>query len=59
MRDLNYGRYIDRGEVKISDAVEYNSHNTKRLDVQGMKSLLMKLRFMQATVRGEYVEPEE
>lgn len=59
LRDLNYGKFVEQGEVKISEAVEYNSHNTTRLSVDGMKALLMKLRFMQATVRGEHVEPEE
>jgi UDP-N-acetylglucosamine 4,6-dehydratase len=59
LRDLNYGKYYDQGETKISEAVEYTSHNTTRLDVEGMKALLLKLRFMQATVQGEYVEPEE
>jgi len=59
LRDLNYGKYVEQGEVKISEAVEYNSHNTTRLDVNGMQNLLMKLRFMQATVNGEHVEPEE
>ncbi len=59
LRDLNYGKFIDKGEVKISAATDYNSHNTIRLDVLGMQALLMKLRFMQATVRGEVVEAEE
>jgi UDP-glucose 4-epimerase len=59
LRDLNYGKYVEHGEIKISEAVEYHSHNTERLDVEGMKQLLMKLRFMQAIVKGEYVEPEE
>ena len=59
LRDLNYGKYVEQGEMKISEAVEYNSHNTTRLDVPGMQALLMKLRFMQATVRGELAEPEE
>lgn len=59
LRDLNYGKFVEQGEVKISEAVEYNSHNTAQLDIDGMKALLMKLRFMQATVRGEHVEPEE
>ena len=59
LRDLNYGKYFEQGEVEISEAVEYTSHNTTRLDVVGMQSLLMKLRYMQATVRGEHVEPEE
>jgi UDP-N-acetylglucosamine 4,6-dehydratase len=59
LRDLNYGRFVEQGEVKISEAVEYNSHNTERLDVPGMQALLMKLRFMQGIVRGEHAEPEE
>ncbi len=59
LRDLNYGKFVEKGEVKISEATDYNSHNTTRLDVPGMKALLMKLRFMQATVRGEVVEAEE
>jgi UDP-N-acetylglucosamine 4,6-dehydratase/5-epimerase len=59
LRDLNYGKFVDQGEVKISEAVEYSSHNTRRLDVAGMQALLMKLRFMQATINGEHVEAEE
>ena len=59
LRDLNYGKFVENGEVRISEATDYNSHNTNRLDVPGMKSLLMNLRFMQATVRGEMVEAEE
>ena len=59
LRDLNYGKFVEQGEVKISEATDYNSHNTTRLDLPGMKGLLMKLRFMQATVRGEFVDAEE
>ena len=59
LRDLNYGKFVEQGEIKISEAVDYNSHNTTRLDVEGMKALLMKLSFMQAITRGEYAQPEE
>lgn len=59
LRDLNYGKFVEEGEIKISQAVEYTSHNTTRLNVDGMKELLMKLRFMQAIVRGENIEAEE
>jgi UDP-N-acetylglucosamine 4,6-dehydratase/5-epimerase len=59
LRDLNYGKFVEQGEVKISEAIEYNSHNTVRLDVPGMQALLNKLRFMQSTLKGEYVEAEE
>jgi len=59
LRDLNYGKFVEQGEVKISEAVEYTSHNTTRLDVAGMQALLMKLRFMQVLTKGNYIEPEE
>lgn len=59
LRDLNYGKFMEEGEPKISEATDYNSHNTERLDVASMQALLMKLRFMEAIARGEYVEPEE
>jgi len=59
LRDLNYDKFIEQGEIKISYATDYNSHNTSRLDVSDMQKLLMKLRFIQATVRGEMVEAEE
>ncbi|MFB0826592.1 polysaccharide biosynthesis protein [Chromobacterium violaceum] len=59
LRDLNYGKFVEQGEVNISNAMEYNSHNTMRLDLMGVQSLLMKLRFTQAILRGEYAESEE
>jgi UDP-glucose 4-epimerase len=59
LRDLNYGKYVEEGEVKISDAAEYNSHTTTRLDVPKMKETLMKLRYVQAILRGEQVVPDE
>ena len=58
LRDLNYGKFVEQGEHKISTAVDYNSHNTTRLDVDGMKKLLLKLPFMQALTHGEYIQPE-
>lgn len=58
-RDLNYSKYTESGEPAISRTEDYNSHNTERLDVDGMKNLLTKLRFIQAASRGENIEPEE
>ena len=46
LRDLNYEKYFDEGKTKISLSEEYNSHNTFRLDIEGMKELLMKLPYM-------------
>ena len=59
LRDLNYGKFVEQGEVQISEAVDYNSHNTSRLDVEGMKALLLKLPFMQAIARGEAAQAED
>jgi UDP-N-acetylglucosamine 4,6-dehydratase len=59
LRDLNYGKFVEQGEIKISEASDYNSHNAERLDMAGMQAMLMKLRFMQAITSGEYVEPED
>jgi UDP-glucose 4-epimerase len=59
LRDLNYGKFVEHGEQKISQADDYNSHNTTRLDVEGMKALLLRLRFMQAISRGEQAVAEE
>lgn len=59
LRDLNYGKFVEQGEKRISHATDYNSHNTTRLDIQGMQNLLLKLKFMQAMVNGQEVEPEQ
>ncbi len=42
-RDLNYDMYINKGSEKLNTAEEYNSHNTERLDLDGMIALLKKL----------------
>jgi len=59
LRDLNYSKYVDLGEKKITNASDYNSSNTEQLDVEGMKKLLNKLTFIQAVNRGEIIDPEE
>ena len=57
-RDLNYAKYFIEGEERISEAQDYNSHNTRRLDLEATKELLMTLPFMQAARRGDAVSPE-
>lgn len=42
-RDLNYNKYFTEGEEEISEGWEYNSHNTHRLSVEEIKSLLLGL----------------
>jgi UDP-N-acetylglucosamine 4,6-dehydratase/5-epimerase len=53
VRDLNYGKYFSEGEEKISHVEEYTSHNTERLDVDGMKDLLLELPFIRQDILGE------
>ena len=45
-RDLNYDKFFTEGNEKVSEIEDYHSHNTARLDVEGMKRLLLKLRFI-------------
>ena len=46
-RDLNYDKFFTEGNEKVSIIEDYHSHNTARLDVEGMKKLLLRLRFIQ------------
>ena len=55
---LVYSR-VGQGEQEISQAEDYNSHNTQRLDVAGMQQLLLKLEFIRELREGRYVSPEE
>ena len=45
-RDLNYANYFSEGEIDMNSIEDYHSHNTERLDVEGMKKLLLKLEFI-------------
>lgn len=57
-RDLNYAKYVEDGDLKITQLEDYNSHNTERLDVEGMKKLLLKLDFIRALTQGQYIDLE-
>lgn len=57
-RDLNYSKYFEEGEKDLSQIEDYNSHNTDRLDVEGMKQLLRKLDFIREIEAGNVVVPE-
>jgi UDP-glucose 4-epimerase len=58
MRDLNYEKYFREGEESITHALDYNSHNTTRLDVEATKELLLSLPYIQAAVRGDHTLQE-
>ena len=47
-RDLNYDKYFVEGQEIAAALDTYHSHNTERLDVEGMKKLLLKLPLIHA-----------
>ena len=51
-RDLNYDKYFVEGETRISGSEDYTSHNTHRLDVAGVRQVLMQLKEVQEAARG-------
>ncbi len=58
-RDLNYAKFYEQGQVCIARTEDYNSHNTRRLDVEGMKQLLLKLDFIRRVRQGEAAVAED
>jgi UDP-glucose 4-epimerase len=50
-RDLNYANFFSEGEIDMNKIEDYHSHNTERLDVDGMKQLLMKLDFINKDIK--------
>jgi UDP-glucose 4-epimerase len=61
-RDLNYSKFVEQGEQRLTESLhgeDYNSHNTERLDVEGMKSLLRKLGFAERLAQGLAPFPED
>ena len=58
-RDLNYEKYFEEGSQELSSVEDYNSHNTQRLDVQGIKELLLKLDFVRNISAGQCALPDE
>ena len=49
-RDLNYDKYFVEGQQEVSVIDDYHSHNTHRLDLEGMKKLLLKLPMIQKDI---------
>lgn len=57
LRDLNYGKFVEHGEKRITEAHDYTSESTERLGVDEMKQLLLKLDFIRNLVAGRPVAP--
>jgi len=51
-RDLNYDKYFVEGQEEVSVIDDYHSHNTARLDLEGMKKLLLKLEMVNSAVNN-------
>ncbi|MEZ7911444.1 MAG: polysaccharide biosynthesis protein [Propionivibrio sp.] len=51
-RDLNYAKYFVEGETDVSKLEDYTSHNTERLNVDGVKKTLMKLEIIREAVNA-------
>ena len=51
-RDLNYDKYYSSGEDSISNAQDFTSHNAQRLDVEGVKNLLLALDYIKQRLNG-------
>ena len=52
-RDLNYEQYFSEGINDVATVEEYHSHNTQRLDIEGMKKLLLKLDIIQKDMKNK------
>ena len=50
-RDLNYAKFFSEGEARVSVMEDYNSHNTRRLDLDAMEAMLRKLTFVQEALQ--------
>lgn len=57
-RDLNYSKFFEQGEKRITQAGEYTSHNTRQLDAAEMREILLRLPFIQRVLRGETASAE-
>jgi UDP-glucose 4-epimerase len=55
VRDLNYSSFFSDGKTTVSEAEDYNSHNTRLLNEEGMMTLLLKLDCVQNALSGKLV----
>jgi UDP-N-acetylglucosamine 4,6-dehydratase len=55
-RDLNYSLYFSEGEQELAQMEDYNSHNTQRLDIKGIKELITQLAYVKKELFAEEVD---
>ena len=59
LRDLNYGKFVEQGETRISRSQDYNSNNTERLDVEAMKAAMLRVGLIRRVLTGEPPTPDD
>jgi UDP-glucose 4-epimerase len=59
LRDLNYEKFVEVGEKKISLSKEYNSHNTNHLNMKQTQKLLMQSNYIKKSIKGIYSQSED
>jgi UDP-N-acetylglucosamine 4,6-dehydratase/5-epimerase len=57
LRDLNYGKFMEQGEVRITESDDYTSHNTEQLGPGAMKEMLLQLDFIENVRAGRPAQP--
>lgn len=57
-RDLNYSKYFEEGENKVSLQIDYNSHNAERLNVEKIKEVLLNLEYIKSQLANHGLELE-
>jgi UDP-glucose 4-epimerase len=50
-RDLNYNKFFIEGESEISKQEDYNSHNTRRLNIEEIKETVLKIGSIQKELK--------
>lgn len=59
LRDLNYRKFVEDGETRISVQDDFNSHNAHRLDLNGMMQALTKLQYIQNVLAKKHTVSED
>jgi UDP-N-acetylglucosamine 4,6-dehydratase/5-epimerase len=54
-RDLNYSLYFNEGRVEVSEAEEYDSHNTHRMNREEMARCLLKVDCVKQALEHRYI----
>jgi len=52
-RDLNYDLYFSQGKEQIAESLDYNSHNTQRLNKDELVKLLLSVKEVRELITGE------